>query len=101
MTGGGGADPGGRDAARGFAQIVNQRGLHARAAVRFVRVSEQFDAAVTVLANSHTVSGGSIMGLLMLAASPGTKLELEAEGPEAADAIVALVELIGRGFDEE
>lgn len=100
MTGGGGAGPDGRGATRKTTHIVNERGLHARAAARFVRVSEQFDAVVTVSANNHTVSGASIMGLLMLAAAPGTRVGIEATGAEAAEAVAALVELVDRGFDE-
>ena len=100
MTGGGATGPEGCGATRRTAPIVNERGLHARAAARFVRVCEQFDAMVTVSANNHTVSGASIMGLLLLAAGPGTLVEIESKGPEAADAVTALVELVGRGFDE-
>ena len=63
--------------------ICNKRGLHARAAARFVKLAWQFDAEVTVRKNGTAVSGRSIMGLMMLAAGPGTAIELSATGPEA------------------
>ena len=81
--------------------IVNQRGLHARAAAKFVRTAERFDAQVTVIKDGTEVPGNSIMGLMMLAAAPGTEIELRAEGAEAEAALDALQELIGRKFDED
>lgn len=80
--------------------IVNERGLHARAAARFVRLAEGFDAEVTVVRDDVSVPGTSILGLMMLAASRGTQLRLEARGPEAEAAIGALADLVARGFDE-
>jgi phosphocarrier protein HPr len=80
--------------------ICNRRGLHARAAARFVKLAFEFDAEVTVAKNGTSVSGRSIMGLMMLAAGPGTALELCATGPDAERAIAALAALIGGGFDE-
>jgi phosphocarrier protein HPr len=80
--------------------ICNQRGLHARAAARFVKLAFEFDAEVTVAKNGTTVSGRSIMGLMMLAAGPGTAIELRAAGPDAARAVEALAALICDGFDE-
>lgn len=80
--------------------ICNRRGLHARAAARFVKLAFEFDAEVTVAKNGTSVSGRSIMGLMMLAAGPGTSLELCATGPDAERAVVALAALIGDGFDE-
>ncbi len=80
--------------------ICNKRGLHARAAARFVKLAWQFDAEVTVAKNGTAVSGRSIMGLMMLAAGPGTAIELRATGPEAERAITALAALISGGFDE-
>ena len=80
--------------------ICNQKGLHARAAARFVKTAGQFDAEVWVRKNGTAVSGRSIMGLMMLAAGPGTAIELRATGPEAARAITALADLISGGFDE-
>jgi phosphocarrier protein len=81
--------------------ICNKRGLHARAAARFVKLAWQFDAEVTVAKNGTAVSGRSIMGLMMLAAGPGTEIELRATGPDAERAVVALAGLIGGGFDED
>ncbi len=80
--------------------IVNRRGLHARAAARFVRAAEAFTAEIRVVKDDMTVGGTSILGLMMLAAGVGTSLRLEAEGPDAEAAIRTLVELVERGFDE-
>ncbi len=87
--------------ARRSVTICNRRGLHARAAARFVKLAFQFDAEVTVAKNGTAVSGRSIMGLMMLAAGPGTAIELRATGPEAERAVTALASLISSGFDEE
>jgi phosphocarrier protein HPr len=81
--------------------ICNRRGLHARAAARFVKLAFEFAAEVTVAKNGTTVSGRSIMGLMMLAAGPGTEIELHATGPDAERAVAALAALISGGFDEE
>jgi phosphocarrier protein HPr len=81
--------------------ICNKRGLHARAAARFVKLAWQFDAEISVSKNGAAVSGRSIMGLMMLAAGPGTQIELRASGPEAERAMAALSELISGGFDEK
>ena len=81
--------------------IVNRRGLHARAAARFVQAAAQFDAAVTVTKGATTVSGTSIMGLMMLAAGPGSELALAATGREAAAALKALAKLVEDRFDED
>ncbi|HYM03486.1 MAG TPA: HPr family phosphocarrier protein [Stellaceae bacterium] len=91
----------GADSIRRTVTICNKRGLHARAAARFVKLAWQFDAEVTVAKNGAAVSGRSIMGLMMLAAGPGTAIELRASGPEAERAVTALADLIGCGFDEE
>ncbi len=80
--------------------IVNQKGLHARAAARFVKLAGTFDAAVTVTKKDSTVSGVSIMGLMMLAASPGCQIEIRATGHEAVRAADALAALVAAGFDE-
>ncbi len=93
----------GQGGARGVfrvAVIVNKRGLHARAAARFVKLAERFDASIAVTHNDTTVSGRSIMGLMMLAAGAGSEIELSATGPEAEAALAALAELIQAGFDE-
>jgi len=81
--------------------ICNQRGLHARAASKFVRVAEMFDAEVSVSKDGTEVCGTSIMGLMMLAASPGTSIRLSATGPEAVDVLNALARLVADRFDEE
>lgn len=91
----------GRDGTGQWVTIVNQRGLHARAAARFVREAEQFDAEVEVSNGDTTVTGTSIMGLMMLAAGPGTKICLNAHGREAEAAIEALKALVAAGFDED
>jgi phosphocarrier protein len=80
--------------------IVNKRGLHARAAARFVQCAERFDATITVSKDQTTVGGTSIMGLMMLAAAPGSEIHVEAEGPEAAEALAALAELVADRFGE-
>jgi phosphocarrier protein HPr len=82
-------------------EIRNQRGLHARAAAKFVKLAAQFDAEVEVTRNETTVSGESIMGLMMLAAAPGTSITMAARGAEAGAAITALSELVERKFDED
>ena len=81
--------------------IVNQRGLHARAAAKFVKLAETFDAEITVGKNGTEVSGRSIMGLMMLAAAPGCSLDLSAKGPAAEAALAALEVLIANRFDEK
>ena len=80
--------------------IVNQRGLHARAAAKFVKLAGMFDAKITVVSKDNEVSGSSIMGLMMLAAAPGSQLELRGTGPAATEAVAALAQLVAGGFDE-
>jgi phosphocarrier protein len=81
--------------------IKNQRGLHARAAAKFVKVASGFDADIRVIKGEVEVSGQSIMGLMMLAAGIGCEIELRASGPAASSALRAITELIDRKFDEE
>lgn len=81
-------------------KIVNERGLHARASAKFVKTAEQFEADVSVSKDGMTVGGTSIMGLMMLAASQGCQIHVEAKGPEAEDAMIALDELVADGFGE-
>ncbi|HEX6001273.1 MAG TPA: HPr family phosphocarrier protein [Hyphomicrobiaceae bacterium] len=81
--------------------ICNRKGLHARASAKFVKCAEAFDAVVNVRKDEHMVGGTSIMGLMSLAASPGTVLQLEAQGPEREQALRALVAMIEAGFGEE
>ncbi|HEX8373846.1 MAG TPA: HPr family phosphocarrier protein [Geminicoccaceae bacterium] len=80
--------------------IVNQRGLHARAAAKFVRAAGEFDAAVEVTRDDTTVAGTSILGLMLLGAGIGSTLTLKAEGTDAEAAIAAIADLVERGFDE-
>jgi phosphocarrier protein len=80
--------------------VVNRRGLHARAAVKFVTMAEQFVANIAVARDNMVVSGTSIMGLMMLAAPAGSELEIRASGREAGPALDALVALVASGFDE-
>jgi phosphocarrier protein len=97
------ADDGGPKPAcvRRIATICNQRGLHARASARFVKMAALYDADVRVRKNGTEVSGRSIMGLMMLAAAPGAVVELSASGPQAAEAVNALADLIECKFNED
>ncbi len=89
-------------AANGCAvEIVNERGLHARASAKFVKAAAQFQARVTVSRDGQTVDAQSIMGLMMLGAGPGSVLDIVAEGPDAEDALATLERLIQDRFDEE
>jgi phosphocarrier protein len=81
--------------------ICNQRGLHARAAARFVKLAWEYEAEVTVTKAGASVSGRSIMGLMMLAAGPGSAIDLTATGPDAAHAVDALAALVSGGFNED
>ncbi|PIB95385.1 HPr family phosphocarrier protein [Caulobacter sp. X] len=82
-------------------EIVNERGLHARASAKFVKMASSFDAEVTVSRDGASVDARSIMGLMMLAAGIGSTIDISAEGPEAAAALEALCELVANRFDEE
>ncbi|HET9618106.1 MAG TPA: HPr family phosphocarrier protein [Pseudolabrys sp.] len=82
-------------------QIVNKKGLHARASAKFVQMAEQFDAQITVTRHGETVGGTSIMGLMMLAASPGTTIRIVCSGNDAAAAMEALAGLVSNRFGEE
>lgn len=81
--------------------IVNVKGLHARASAKFVETVEQFDASATAYKDGLSAAGDSIMGLLMLAASMGTTIEVETKGPEAEELANALATLIGDRFGED
>jgi phosphocarrier protein HPr len=81
-------------------EICNKKGLHARASAKFVQTVERFDAEVKVTRGQETVGGTSIMGLMMLAAGPGTCITVEATGPEAAEAVEALANLVACRFTE-
>lgn len=81
--------------------VTNKLGIHARPAAMFVRTASKFECDVFVEKDGERVNGKSIMGLMMLAAGPGSKLLLLAEGPDAAKAVVELEALLKRNFDEE
>ena len=81
--------------------IINKRGLHARAAARFVTLAERFGASVDVLRDGQIVPARSIMGLMMLGAGLGSEIELRAEGWDAKEALDALAALVEAGFDEQ
>jgi phosphocarrier protein len=81
--------------------ITNKRGLHARASAKFVQMVERFNAEITVTRGHETVGGNSIMGLMMLAAAPGTSIIVTAKGPQAQEALDALTELVNSRFGEE
>jgi phosphocarrier protein len=81
--------------------ISNKRGLHARAAARFVTLAERYGASVDVLRDGQSVSARSIMGLMMLGAGRGASIELRAEGWDAKEALDALAALVEAGFNEQ
>mgnify|MGYP001441048230 CR=1 FL=1 len=80
--------------------VVNQRGLHARAAAKFVKIALQFTADIQVAKEDVRVSGKSIMGLMMLAAGRGTMLKICVSGADANEVLTTLSDLVKRGFDE-
>lgn len=82
------------------ALICNKRGLHARAAAKFVTLAERFGASVDVIKDGQSVPARSIMGLMMLGAGQGSTVELRAEGWDAKEALDALIALIEAGFHE-
>jgi phosphocarrier protein HPr len=82
-------------------EIVNKRGLHARASAKFVKTASGYDAEVRVSKDGQTVDARSIMGLMMLAAGPGCCIDIEAEGAEAEQAVAALEALVTAKFDED
>jgi phosphocarrier protein len=84
-----------------IAVIANQRGLHARAAAKLVRLAENFVADITITKDDMRVSARSIMGLMMLAAGCGTQIKICGAGKDAAEAVEALAEFVKRKFDEE
>lgn len=81
--------------------IVNQRGLHARAAAKFVKLAESFEAEISVTKGDTTVSGRSIMGLMMLAAAPGCTIRVATDGADAEAALDAIAALVDGKFDED
>jgi phosphocarrier protein len=101
----GGGDPSGRpqsgDALVRVLEIVNKKGLHARAAAKFVQAAEQFDAQVQVASDGEPVDGTSILDLLMLGAATGTSITVTTTGPQAGEAMETLISLVESGFGEE
>ena len=81
--------------------VVNQKGLHARAAAAFAKTAGRYKAEVKVRRGEHTVSGLSIMGLMMLAAAPGTEIEIAATGRDAEEVVAALETLVALRFGED
>jgi phosphocarrier protein HPr len=90
-----------QDALERIVEITNKKGLHARASAKFVQAVEGFEAEVTVTRGSETVGGTSIMGLMMLAAGPGTSITIHARGKDAAEAMNAICALVNSRFGEE
>jgi phosphocarrier protein len=86
---------------RARVEIINKRGLHARASAKFVKTATGFDAEVRVSKDGAEVDARSIMGLMMLAAGPGCCIDITAEGPQAEAALAALVALVAARFDED
>ena len=95
------ADPGDARVLKRDIVIINKLGLHARAAAKFVTLAAGFNADIRILRSGREVNGKSIMGVMMLAAARGTRLELCASGPEAAQALEELDDLVRRRFDED
>ncbi|MHA1164119.1 MAG: HPr family phosphocarrier protein [Alphaproteobacteria bacterium] len=93
----------GQAAARCSGEVVipNVKGLHARASAKFVKCAERFDAEVMVTREGQSVPGTSILGLMMLAAARGNTIVIEAVGPQAPDALKALIALVRDGFNED
>ena len=81
--------------------VVNQLGLHARAAARFVHLATRYHAQIRVGRDSKVMDGKSIMGILLLAAARGTKITISADGADERDAVEALSQLVTSGFGEE
>ena len=95
------AESGGSPHAAREVTICNKKGLHARASAKFVRCAEEFQSEIKVSRSGETVGGTSIMGLMMLAAGPGSSVLIEAAGPDAEAAVAALSALIEGGFGED
>ncbi len=93
--------PAGGEPVRRTVTIVNQRGLHARAAAKFVSLAEQFGASIEVAREGEVVAARSIMGLMMLGAGRGAQIELIADGWDAREALDALSALVEAGFHEQ
>ena len=87
--------------AQAVLNICNQRGLHARASAKFVKLASEFESEIQVTRDGVSVDARSIMGLLMLGAGIGCDIQVSAEGPDAEEAIAALTDLVARKFDED
>jgi phosphocarrier protein len=98
-----GAKPTGNTGTKAKKELVvtNKLGIHARPAAMFVKTANRFDCEVFVEKDGETVNGKSIMGLMMLAAGPGSKIRVLAEGTDAAQAVHEIEALLKRKFDEE
>jgi phosphocarrier protein len=81
--------------------IPNKRGLHARASAKVVEASARFQSEIRIIKDGNEVNGRSIMGLMMLAASIGSEVEITADGPDAAEAMKAILALVEAKFGEE
>jgi len=81
--------------------VVNQLGMHARAAAKFVHLATRYEARVKVARDRREMDGKSIMGILLLAAARGTTITISADGPDERDAVEALAQLVASGFGEE
>jgi phosphocarrier protein len=86
---------------RAVAKITNKRGLHARASAKVVEAAARFQSEITIVKDGARVNARSIMGLMMLAASLGSEIGVEAEGPDADHAMIAMLALIDAKFGEE
>jgi len=100
-SGGGEPDAQGTPVLSRVVTICNKRGLHARAAAKFVTLAERFGASVDVIKDGQSVPARSIMGLMMLGAGQGAPIELRAEGWDAKEALEALAGLVESGFHEQ
>jgi phosphocarrier protein len=91
------------DAERRLARvtIINKRGLHARASAKLVEAAARFKSTITVTKDDQAVDARSIMGLMMLAASTGSEIDIVVEGPDADAALTAIVALVEAKFGEE
>jgi phosphocarrier protein HPr len=89
------------DEQRASLEIRNRLGLHARAAVLLVKTAERFDAEISIAKDGQVVNGRSIMGVMMLAAEQGSAIDVTARGPQAAEALQAIRELVEARFNEE
>lgn len=81
--------------------VANKLGIHARPAAMFVKVANQFDSEIMVRKDDETVNGKSIMGLMMLAAGPGSRIQVRASGDDACEALRALETLVDKKFNED